>query len=218
LSVFVFSCWAWVSAKYVPLDKLASTTIPYVSTARAILGEPGRIWMGIIILAGSFSAVNALLFAVPRMMGFMAAEGFLPPFLAIGKNHATVGTLVLAAAVAAMMGSGMAGEPILAVYVRAGVVFWLLHYGVVLASAYKTSIQTAPASAARSPVPDRLFFIVLLIPGLLVMLSAIAGVLLLEIEWRSMVWAVVTLLAVGFVFASLWISYSKRKGWLRNLA
>jgi amino acid transporter len=217
LAGIVFSCWAWVSAQYVPLDKLASTSIPYVSTARAILGETGRICMGIVILAGSSAAVNALLIAVSRMMGVMAAEGLLPPFLAIGKNQATAGTLVLAAAVAAMMGLGMAGETILTVYVRAGVFFWLFHYGVVLASAYKTSIKPAPASAARSPVPDRLFFTLVFIPGLVAMISTLAGVLLLEMDWRPIVGTVVILLAIGLAFASFWITYSKKKGWLRNL-
>ncbi len=213
LAGLVLSMWGWVSAAYVPAERLADTSIPHVRTARAVLGETGRIWMGMIALAGASAAVNALLMAIGRMMGIMAAGGLLPPFLAMGKHQATVGMSVLVAAVAAMLGSGMAGEPILEVYIKAGLCFWLLHYIVILAAVLKMTVEALPGS----PVQSAMSYRVLLLAGVAAMALAFTGMFVLNPEWKLLLRTVAILLAIGLILVPFWVSFSRKKGWLKTL-
>jgi amino acid transporter len=210
LAGLVFSCWGWVSAEYVPLYKLADTSIPHVKAARAVLGEKGRLWMGLVILAGSSAAVNALLMTVSRMMTAMAADGLLPPHLARRKDQATIALLLLAAAVAAMMGSGMAGEPILEVCIKAGMWFWLLHYGVIQGSLLAITARSSYRSGIRKTARHRVFPIA----GMAAMGLALTAMFLLETEWRLLLRLVVTFFGIAVIFAALWIPLSRRRGWL----
>jgi hypothetical protein len=213
LAGLVFSCWGWVSAAYVAPERLADTSIPHVKTARAVLGETGRIWIGMIVLAGASAAVNALLIAIPRMMAVMAAQGLLPPTLAMGKRQVTLGMFVLVAAVAAMLGSGMAGEPILEVYMKAGLCLWLLHYIVILAAVFKVTVQALPGSIIRSAASYRF----LLLAGVVGMALAFTGMFVLSPEWKLLLRTVAILLAIGLMLAAFWVSFSRKKGWLKTL-
>ena len=127
----VFAAWSLISLAYVSSARLADTTIPHMIAARSILGQNGRIVMGIVVIAGTLSAVNGLLFAVSRMLGHLAQEGFLPFFSGGELDRPVGGLIVLTVGVAAMMGLGMAGEPVLEVYTRASLLFWLLSYAAV---------------------------------------------------------------------------------------
>jgi len=212
LAGLVFSCWGWVSAEYVPLGRLADTSIPHVKAARAVLGETGRICIGIITLAGSCAAVNALLIAVSRMLAIMATEGVLPPFLAMGKNGAATGIFILVAAVAAMMGSGMAGESILEVYIKAGICFWLFHYSVILGAVFTMTVRASPGSSTQSTKGHW----IVPIAGSTAMMLALAGIFLLETEWRLLLRIVAILFAIGLIFAASWVPFSRKKGWLKQ--
>jgi amino acid transporter len=206
----VFAFWGWVSAAYVPSDRLADTSIPHMRTARAILGETGRIWIGITVLSGACAAVNALFLAVSRMLTSMGTCGLLPPFMAIGKDRATVSLLLLTAFVAAMMASGMAGEPILEVYIKAGMWFWLLHYGVIHGAVFTTMLRTSQPSPTQK-IPAHVF---LPIAGMVAMAASLAGILLWDQQAKSLVRVLVTLFATTLIFAACWVPLSKKKGWL----
>jgi amino acid transporter len=78
----IFYLWGVVSLQYVSPGKLADTTIPYTMAAKAIMGQKGRICMGIVILSGACAAVNVLLMAVSRMVAGMSAQGLLSSVLA----------------------------------------------------------------------------------------------------------------------------------------
>lgn len=127
----VFAGWSLVSLAYVSSARLADFTIPHMIAARAILGQNGRIVMGIVVIAGTLSAVNGLLFAVSRMLSHLAQEGFLPFFSREKSDRPVGGLIVLTIGISAMMGLGMAGEPLLEVYTRASILFWLLSYAAV---------------------------------------------------------------------------------------
>lgn len=126
----VFCMWGLVSALYVPPDTLANTSIPYTITARKILGQPGRIIIGLVIIAGVCSAVNALFGAVSKMIHGMVTHGLLPQFFRVGGHRAPLFLFLLATGVALMMVVGVAGNPDLDIYIRAGLLFWLLNYAV----------------------------------------------------------------------------------------
>jgi len=93
--------------------------------------------MGVVVITGVCSAVNALLYAVSRMIAAMADQGLLPRLLARGGPQAPIAAGILAGAVALMLAAGMAGHPELYVYTRAGLLFWLLHYAAVHLAAIK---------------------------------------------------------------------------------
>ena len=131
LVALIFYLWGLVSLKYVSPGKLADTTIPYTITAKAIMGQNGRIFMGIVILSGTCAAVNALFMAVSRMIAGMSAQGLLPSFLGTAQNRAPIPLILLGLGTGAMMAVGMAGEPALAVYTRAAVWLWLFNYAVI---------------------------------------------------------------------------------------
>jgi amino acid transporter len=131
LAALIFCLWGLVSLKYVSPGKLADTTIPYTITAKAVMGQEGRIFMGIVILSGTCAAVNALFMAVSRMIAGMSAQGLLPSLLGVAKNHAPIPLILLGLGTGTMMAVGMAGEPALAVYTRAGIWLWLFNYAVI---------------------------------------------------------------------------------------
>lgn len=130
-SGILFCLWSVLSLGYVPMDKLAESTVPYMVVARKIMGQPGRILMGITLIAGACSVMNAMYLCLSEMMMQMAREGLLPGFIVRFKWGRLIPLLLLAGGGAVLMGIGMAGEPQLAVYARAGLVFWLLHYAAV---------------------------------------------------------------------------------------
>ena len=89
------------------------------------------------------------------MLVGMASQGLLPAFLAWAPQRAPVALLLLALGPAVMMCLGMAGEPETEVYTRAGLVFWLVHYGAVhLAVLVLSRRADHHRSDAISPVPS----------------------------------------------------------------
>ena len=128
LAAIVFTLWALASFFNVPLDELQASTIPYSRAARAIMGDEGRIVIGVVIIAGAASAVNVLLRGVGRMMTELATEGLLPRAFQLGEGRDAGSIVFLAGLPAAFMLLGYAGEPRLLVYVKGALLLWLLHY------------------------------------------------------------------------------------------
>ncbi|MDM8543889.1 amino acid permease [Desulfococcaceae bacterium HSG9] len=120
--------WGLMSLKFVASHKLADTTIPHLIVARKILGQPGRIIMGIVIITGTCGAVNALFRGVSQITVGLAKERLLPAFFARNAKRAPLPLVVLTVTTALMMALGMAGADELDVYIRAGLLFWLLCY------------------------------------------------------------------------------------------
>ena len=61
IGFLIFSVWILASLSYVAPEQLASSTIPYMTAARKIMGEPGRYLMGIIIISGTCAAITGLM-------------------------------------------------------------------------------------------------------------------------------------------------------------
>ena len=193
----VFAFWGWVSASYVPSGRLTHTSIPHIRAALAVAGETGRVWMGITILAGASAVVNVLLLTVSRMLTIMSSQGLLPRFPAL---------FLLAGAVAVMLASGMAGEPILEVYIKAGMWFWLLHYGVIHAAVYTMTLRSSQRSAIQQITGPR----AIPIAGMAAMALGLAGILLLETEGKPFYCVLATLFTSTMIFAACWVSLSKK--------
>lgn len=137
--VGLFMLWGIVSLQYVPVERLATISIPHIVVARTILGQAGRLVIGIVALAGTWSAVNALLVSTSRMVSAMAAQRLLPGFLASASPRLALTLLAIAPAL--MMASGMAGEPETEVFTRAGLLLWLVLYSAIHLAALRLRRQ-----------------------------------------------------------------------------
>ena len=85
LAGVVFCLWGLASTLYIPSERLAGTTIPHILAAKKILGQPGRIIMGLVIIAGTGAAVNALFMAVGGMIADLSRKAILPFFSEVFK-------------------------------------------------------------------------------------------------------------------------------------
>lgn len=137
IAVMVFIFWGGAMLEVVSPEKLANSYIPHTKAARRALGQPGRIIAGIMIIAGVAATVNGLLLALTRQITDLARTGKIPRFLAKGGRHFPLSLFLLAACPATLMAMGMAGEEITEVYIRASLLFWLLHYSCIHLAAYR---------------------------------------------------------------------------------
>lgn len=138
LAFLLLAGWVILSLGHVETSRLAESTIPYLLVAREVGGEAGRYVMGIIIIFGALSGVNALFFVVRRTMKNLAGNKSLP--VKVGRSWPVV--IVSAIIIEAMMMSGFAGEEILETQLRASLLLWLLYLGLrSFASGLRLSIE-----------------------------------------------------------------------------
>ncbi|HID70286.1 MAG TPA: hypothetical protein EYP35_07495 [Desulfobacterales bacterium] len=131
----IFFLWTFASLNYVNPERLASSTIPYMTAARKILGDPGRQIMGIVIISGTSAAVTGLMLLSRHMLanifvkketdkkllGTKVLRWFFPPLIAI--------------ITAVLLATGLAGDELLEVLLRSALILWLLYYSFLCLSA-----------------------------------------------------------------------------------
>jgi amino acid transporter len=127
----VLGVWGLLSLAHVSPERLAESALPHALAARAIMGQRGRVVMGIVAISGACGAVNALLASVSRFVSAMAQDGLIPTALVQVRGRPLVAPALLGVGGFAMMGAGMAGSPMLEHLVMAGAWFWLASYGAV---------------------------------------------------------------------------------------
>ncbi len=148
ITVVLLSLWGAVSLVHVPANRLADSSIPYTLAARAIAGQTGRILMGLVVIAGAGCAVMALFLASARMAASLARLNMLPRICQGSPRRNAVVISILTSAVAAMMAAGFAGGPGLEIFIRAGLLLWLLHAVLVHLAASKAHDPNASADMA----------------------------------------------------------------------
>ncbi len=119
-SVILLAGWMATSAGFVDPLRLSFSTIPYMTAAGKIAGDPGRLAMGLVIISGSFWAVHGLL----NIGGFTIIRVSKYPH---GGHVHKIMIILLAAAVGAIMAAGGAGTNRLELYIRSSLLLWLLH-------------------------------------------------------------------------------------------
>lgn len=135
--------WAMVATQYVTASRLTATSISHIIAAREILGQSGRIIMGLIVIAGACAAANALFETLARLAASMSEHRLLPR---MPRTHQI--TVLCAAAIAAiMMAGGLAGEKELEIYIRATLLLWLGGYGLLQACLLKMATSGTGVSA-----------------------------------------------------------------------
>jgi hypothetical protein len=147
----ILGIWTWAVIMAVPGERLAESTVPHMTAARAIAGHGGRILMGLAVVTGTAGALNALLIAVPRnAAGIASAASGRPSALGTPRWRRLM-VLILGLCIAGMLVSGMAGEPVLDVWVRAGMLLWLLSYLLTDASALRALLRKAHSIPTSPP-------------------------------------------------------------------
>ncbi|MGD8985083.1 MAG: APC family permease [Desulfobacteraceae bacterium] len=207
LAAIIFALWGFVSFNYVTPSKLAETTVPHMLAARKIMGQNGRFIMGLVILAGSCAAVNALLMAVSGMISGMAKQGLLPAFLSLRSKRVPFALILLVLGIATMMAAGMAGEPLLEIYTKTGIWFWLLHYATihisVLIMRWRNAGRLHPFQPVISPVMP--------IVGALSLLMGLAALLWTGPEGALVLKFILVVLVTVSIFAFIFIRMSRRR-------
>jgi amino acid transporter len=119
--------WVVILRQHVGDVRLMATSISHIIAAREICGQVGRVVMGLVVIAGSCAAVNALFESVGRLAAAMRRHRMLPRI----PHTPQVAILSVAAAAAVMMAGGLAGMEQLETLIRATLLLWLAGYGLI---------------------------------------------------------------------------------------
>ncbi len=125
----LFILWIIASMLYVSPERLASSTIPYMTAARKIMGEPGRQLMGLVVISGSCAAVNALML-LSRQMFTHISPALLPV-----KSRRWLLPLFTGSCTGILMATGLAGDEALETLLHSGLILWLSYYLILCCSA-----------------------------------------------------------------------------------
>ncbi|MCQ4765137.1 APC family permease [Cloacibacillus evryensis] len=123
--------FGFMAMKYMPLDKLASSTAPHVDAATAVMGRTGQIWIGIISLVATGSTLNTFVAAIPRMLYGMAKEGQFPRVFARLNRYGApyVGVLlVFVITVMLLAFNDPDSVAMISTYVLSGCIGWMISY------------------------------------------------------------------------------------------
>ncbi len=198
LAFVIFGLWTVISVKYVPLAKLADSTIPHIQVARELTPPFGRFFMGAVIIAGSCAAVNALFMFTGWTMVRLSRQALLPAII----NRVWQGRLVpvvLGIVVVVLMFTGLAGEEILETYLRGALLLWLLHMGV----------QCFAASRYLASLVRKSFAYVVLVS--IVFIGAVFGMLLTDDRAAVLIRFMLLILAGSTIFSIIWLGYLKNR-------
>lgn len=207
LAAIILALWGLVSINHVPPGKLADTTVPHMVAARVVMGQSGRFLMGLVVVAGSCAAVNALLMTISEMISAMAKQGLLPPFLTLQPKRVPIPLILLGMGIAAMMAAGMAGKRMLEIYTKAGIWFWIFNYATihfsVLVMRHRYRKAFYPFQILGSPVIP--------IVGLLTLLVALVGLLVTDPEGALILKSVFIIFIIVSILGFLWIRVTQRR-------
>jgi hypothetical protein len=172
--MFALLGWMVIAGLQVAPQKLAFSTVPYMTASAGIAGQIGRLIMGVAIVCGSLAACSGL---------FMFSRDYVGRIIPGGSRIAVDRVLVigLAIAIGIAMAIGLAGESRLEIYIRGSLTLWLIHGGlsVFTAAQPETSgsvqpwkarlvglviimVSTSAALQARDPKLLSIFFTCLL--------------------------------------------------------
>lgn len=198
VALAVFLAWGVVSYNYVPLERLAESTIPHILTARYAGDTFGRQVMGIVVIAGAFAAVNGLLVVLRWSLEQLAYHGLFPRVVR-GSWQGRLVPLVFAVLVCILMFTGLAGEEALEVYLRGALLLWLLHLSILCLAASRHLAK----HSGRVVVAG--YFVSMVFMGAFLIL------LLVSENTEVLLRFCLTLLSMTSLFAWLWIVFNKKQ-------
>ena len=120
----LLSCWMIVSFYTVGSDRLFASSIPYMNTAKSVLGQSGRLLMGGAVIIGVAGAVCGL-FTLSRTK----IQLIYPASLI---RYRFMIPLILALIISVMLMVGVAGSQFIETYIETSILFWLISSAIVL--------------------------------------------------------------------------------------
>lgn len=121
----LFILWGAVSRAYVPSASLIESSLPHLKAARAIMGQNGRLLMGVVVICGATAAVNGLFLYMGQTAYDLAEQEIIPRFKGEKTLH-RLAVILLSLTIGILMMSGLAGEDKLTIYYRGALVLWLV--------------------------------------------------------------------------------------------
>lgn len=125
--IAVLAGWLFVSSVAVAPERLADSTIAHMTVASAIMGQPGRLIMGLVVIAGCCAAVSVLLQRSGQVFAKLLA-------VSAGSRVLQGLTIILGGIICGFMVSGLAGSDSLEIYLRGSLFLWLFYSGYLMAS------------------------------------------------------------------------------------
>ncbi len=129
LVLLLIAAWGIVALKFVPMERLSQTTISHIIVSRSILGNTGRIIMGVIVIAGTLAAVHALFTSIKMQLARIIETG--GEASALARVAPTAGIGVIGISIAVLMAGGLAGYTVLEILIRGALIFWLSFYALI---------------------------------------------------------------------------------------
>lgn len=213
LALFMFCLWGIASVMHVSSGRLADTTIPYSIAAREILGQNGRLIMGVVIIAGTLGAVNALLLGTSWMISGMAMEGLLPNVFTGTERRTAVPLILISGGIALLMASGITGQPEIVLYVRAGLLLWLLNYVIVF---FCLLLLNSRLHVGPQPPRNPSLLIVNMI-GFSVSSMALISLVSADTNRAALLTYILVTLGAWLILTSIWHYVANRRGRIFSL-
>lgn len=130
----ILGLWISVSLLYVNPERLASSTIPYMTAARKVMGDPGRQIMGVVVISGTCAALTTLLILCKQMLGNCIQTNAGKALLSAKQQRWLFPPLV-ALATGVLMAKGLAGDELLEILLHGALILWLMYYSLLCLSA-----------------------------------------------------------------------------------
>jgi L-asparagine transporter-like permease len=141
---------------------------------------------------------------VSKMIASMSAQGLLPSVLGATPNRAPIPLILLGFGTGAMMAFGMAGEPALEVYIRAGVWLWLLNYALIHLCVLNVSKNISDKSKLKQIRSYLLFPIV----ALAVLILILLGLVWTDNESILLIKTIVFTIIGLSIYGLLWVRFN----------
>jgi hypothetical protein len=187
----LFFLWILVSLSYVNPERLASSTVPYMTAARKIMGEPGRQIMGGVVISGTCAAITGLLLMSRRMLGNIVhtKNGTL---LLSAKKQRWLFPPLIALSTGILMATGLAGDELLEVLLRGALILWLLYYTLLCLSA----LFRVKEKTQKIPVVYTL--------TTLILMAALCTLIISNPHRTEMLTFILTILGTSTLLAAVW--------------
>ena len=158
ICLLLFLLWGMLSLQYAPQERLLTSTTPHLLVAREILGKPGRILMGCLIISTTCSTVNALFHMSSVTLAELAERKLLPGH-ALNRWKRKRFILFFSCIIGALMLGGLAGHEVLATWIQASLLLWLLLFAMLCFAAARILCRLSIARAWHGFVLAALFTI-----------------------------------------------------------
>ncbi len=116
--------------RYVPWDTLSQSSSPHILYGIQLLGDFGKIWIGIVAILAAISTQNSVINSIPKICYGMSKMNMLPEIFQKTNRHGApaAGILIYGAVIIFIEGSGLASTDGISFLILTASVFWMVSY------------------------------------------------------------------------------------------